>query len=239
MISLLISILFLTKSCFCQELQQLQQFHPNSGHSSKSDSYSSKTTDLIERHLLPKRMQTLLQELSKNCSKELEQQLADNHVCLQEYRELVSSNTKSDSNIYDEYNYHVGCCHVWTFDECVLSLVRMRARTSFDSCTELDVYNAQQLMDSSSSDALFHHLCPSHHRNSRFCADTEPPTQMWLLVLLWVVGGTAIFLALSGAICMLVLFVTSGRNGNRPKIFIVNSEATKSLIDNMEVNLEP
>jgi len=86
---------------------------------------------------------------------------------------------------------------VWKYDNCIISLVRSRARNSFDSCTEKDLYETEVLLDAGEIDPKLSNFCEGYHKNSYLC--NNEPIEMWLLILLWVIGGAAILIALSGA----------------------------------------
>jgi hypothetical protein len=53
-------------------------------------------------------------------------------------------------------------------------------------------------MESGRIDPKLSHLCYGYHENSFVCRNE--PIEMWLLVLVWTIGASAIVIALAGAV---------------------------------------
>jgi len=116
--------------------------------------------------------------------------------------------------------------------------VSSAARTSIE-CDENDVNVVEHVLFGSNhpQGRLLKSVCLHYHRSSPFCANTTAIEQ-WLFLTLLVVGGIALTLSFSGAVCMLYMFVTRGSvrkpSTRRPLFVSVNKLDRKTLIHNME-----
>lgn len=90
----------------------------------------------------------------------------------------------------------ISCCGISHYDNCVLSLVRSRARESYDSCDELDLMATEDVLQQENEN--LNHLCHEYNHNLSICGNE--PIELWLLILLWAVGGVAIIISLGGAL---------------------------------------
>lgn len=180
--------------------------------------------DIIKHKILPQRLDDILHKILKKCRMDVEVFLRN---CLLDYDEKIHHQLPRDD--LDESS-KLGCCGVWQYHDCMRQVVVNWARTSVDSCNENDVDIVDRILDDSSRDSQFRQLCYGYHEGSELCR--YEPTPTWLLILVWVVGGTAVAVALFGVFVMLYFVVTG--TGHRVRMFIISDSDRKNLLNNME-----